>query len=65
VVRVPMELIVDWVYSDGEKSVGDFTAKVLDEAAKSAKAALPPPAHSSQPAQTESSANPPPSSNPQ
>jgi len=66
VVRVPMELIVDWVYSDGEKSVGDFTARVLDEAAKSAKAALPPPApHSSQPAQTDSSANPPPSSNPQ
>jgi len=64
VVRVPMELIVDWVYSDGEKSVGDFTARVLDEAAKSAKAALPPP-HSSQPAQTDSSFEPPPSSNPQ
>src|ERR1041385_8780552 len=23
VVRVPLELIVDWVYSDGEKTVGD------------------------------------------
>jgi len=61
VVRVPMELIVDWVYSDGEKSVGDFTARVLDEAAKMA---LPPPApSSSQPAQNESSSDPPSSSN--
>src|SRR5438045_2350434 len=41
VVRVPMEEIVDWVYTDGETSVGDFTAKVLDEAARGA---LPPPA---------------------
>ena len=63
VVRVPMELIVDWMYSDGEKSIGDFTAKVLDEAARAALP--PPPPHSSQPAQTDSSANPPPSSNPQ
>jgi uncharacterized protein YegJ (DUF2314 family) len=61
VVRVPLELIVDWVFSDGEKSVGDFTAKVLDEAAK---LALPPPAPSSpQPAQNESSSEPPSSSN--
>ena len=29
VVRVPMEQIVDWVYTDGEKSVGDFTAKTI------------------------------------
>src|SRR6266850_2000052 len=55
VVRVPMELIVDWVYTNGEKSVGDFTAKVLDEAAK---AALPPPApYSPEAAQNDSSSN--------
>ncbi len=61
VVRVPMELIVDWVYSDGEKSTGDFTARVLDEAAKMA---LPPPApYSSEPSQNESSSDPPSSSN--
>jgi len=60
VVRVPMELIVDWVYTNGEKSVGDFTAKVLDEAAK---AALPPAApYSSEAAQNDSSSNPPPPS---
>jgi len=63
VVRVPMELIVDWVYSDGEKSVGDFTAKVLDQAAKMA---LPPAApYSPEAAQNESSSEPPSSSNPQ
>jgi uncharacterized protein YegJ (DUF2314 family) len=62
VVRVPMEQIVDWVYSDGEKSVGDFTAKVLDEAAR---AALPPAApYSREPSQNDSSSNLPPSSNP-
>jgi uncharacterized protein YegJ (DUF2314 family) len=63
VVRIPMEQIVDWVYTDGEKSVGDFTAKVLDEAAKAA----PPPAapYSREAAQNDSSSNPPPSSNPQ
>jgi uncharacterized protein YegJ (DUF2314 family) len=61
VVRVPLELVVDWVYSDGEKSVGDFTARVLNEAAK---LALPPPApSSSQPAQNESPSEPPSSSN--
>src|SRR5258706_16059401 len=61
VVRVPMELIVDWVYSDGEKSIGDFPARVLDEAAKMA---LPPPApYSSEPSQNESSSEPPSSSN--
>jgi len=61
VVRVPMEEIVDWVYSDGETSVGDFTAKVLDEAARSA---LPPPApSSSQTAQSDSSSELPPTSN--
>ena len=60
VVRVPMELIVDWVYTNGEKSVGDFTAKVLDEAAR---AALPPPApYSPEAAQNDSSSNPPPPS---
>src|SRR5882672_2408187 len=60
VVRVPMELIVDWVYTNGEKSVGDFTAKVLDEAAK---AALPPAApYSSEAVQNDSSSNPPPPS---
>src|SRR5437660_6441193 len=61
VVRVPMELIVDWVYSDGEKSVGDFTARVLNEAAKTA----PPPAapYSPEAAQNDSSSNPPPSAN--
>ena len=61
VVRVPMELIVDWVYSDGEKSVGDFTARVLDQAAKMA---LPPPApYPSEPSQNESPSDPPSSSN--
>jgi uncharacterized protein YegJ (DUF2314 family) len=60
VVRVPMERIVDWVYSDGEESVGDFTAKVLDEAAR---AALPPAApYSAEASQNDSSSNPPPSS---
>jgi len=60
VVRVPMELIVDWVYTNGEKSVGDFTAKVLDEAAR---AALPPAApYSSEAVQNDSSPNPPPPS---
>ena len=63
VVRVPMELIVDWVYTDGEISVGDFTARVLDEAAKAARSTPAP--HSSQPSQSDSSANPPPFSNPQ
>jgi uncharacterized protein YegJ (DUF2314 family) len=55
VVRVPMERIVDWVYNDGEKSVGDFTAKVLDEAAKSAGANPAP--YSSEAAQNDSSSN--------
>ncbi|HEV8604406.1 MAG TPA: DUF2314 domain-containing protein [Tepidisphaeraceae bacterium] len=55
VVRVPMERIVDWVYSDGEKSTGDFTAKVLDEAAKSARPSATP--YSPGPAQDESSSN--------
>jgi len=68
VVRVPMEMIVDWVYTDGEKSVGDFTAKVLDAAARviTATAAPPTPApHPSQPSQNDPSSNPPPISNPQ
>jgi uncharacterized protein YegJ (DUF2314 family) len=69
VVRVPMELIVDWVYTNGESSVGDFTAKVLDEAGRGARstfeAAPPTPApHSSQSSQNDPSANPPPFSNP-
>ena len=63
VVRVPMEMIVDWVYSDGENSVGDFTARVLDEAAKAARSTPAP--HSSQPSQNDPSADPPPFSNPQ
>jgi len=63
VVRVPMEQIVDWVYTDGEKSVGDFTARVLDEAAKAARSTPAP--HSSQPSQSDSSTNPTPPSNPQ
>ena len=63
VVRVPMEQIVDWVYTDGEKSVGDFTARVLDEAARAARSTPAP--HPSQPSQSDSSAEPPPSSNPQ
>jgi uncharacterized protein YegJ (DUF2314 family) len=49
VVRVPMEQVVDWVYTDGEKSVGDFTARVLDEAAKSAASAGDAPASPSSP----------------
>ena len=63
VVRVPMEQIVDWVYTDGEKSVGDFTARVLDEAARAARSTPAP--HSSQPSQSDSSTNPMPPSNPQ
>jgi uncharacterized protein YegJ (DUF2314 family) len=55
VVRVPMERIVDWVYSDGEKSTGDFTAKVLDEAAKSARSPAAP--YSPEAAKDESSPN--------
>jgi len=68
VVRVPMEMIVDWVYTDGENPVGDFTAKVLDAAARviTAGAAPPTPApHPAQPSQNDPSANPPPISNPQ
>ena len=67
VVRVPMEMIVDWVYTDGENPVGDFTAKVLDAAARviTAGAAPPTPApHPAQPSQNDPSANPPPFSNP-
>jgi uncharacterized protein YegJ (DUF2314 family) len=59
VVRVPMDQIVDWVYSDGENPVGDFTAKVLDEAAQSAASAsdAQPPSSSTQAAQNDSSGN--------
>jgi uncharacterized protein YegJ (DUF2314 family) len=63
VVRVPMEEIVDWVYTDGEKSTGDFTARVLDEAAKAARSTPAP--HPAQPSQNDSSTNPTPPSNPQ
>jgi len=63
VVRVPMDQIVDWVYTDGQNPVGDFTARVLDEAARAARSTPAP--HPAQPSQNDSSAEPPPSSNPQ